>query len=198
MLLNFSFSGHVSPQWPCKPSVEFQVGNAGEGKLLAENPSMDGTIWSPQSFDVQGWEMLPASLSVIDLEIWSTETCTHSTEFSLPPHDHFQLQTHNLSHFSLFPASRFLHPFSLGPLCLICLIWMICIQISPVLSFRSQAHRQLLLMQGHQSPSSFPYLMIFIHHRRGEKLAAAQFGKIDWYQFKHNPAKYTDFNFPPK
>lgn len=32
----------------------------------------------------------------------------------------------------------------------------------------------------------------------GEKLAAAQFGKINWYQFKHNLSKYTDFNFPPK
>lgn len=44
----------------------------------------------------------------------------------------------------------------------------------------------------------FSYLMIFIHHRMGEKLAAAQFGKINWYQFKHNLTKYTDFNFPPK
>lgn len=44
----------------------------------------------------------------------------------------------------------------------------------------------------------FSYLMIFIHHHMGEKLAAAQFGKINWYQFKHNLAKYTDFNFPPK
>lgn len=44
----------------------------------------------------------------------------------------------------------------------------------------------------------FSYLMIFIHHRMGEKLAAAQFGKINWDQFKRNLAKHTDFNPPPQ
>lgn len=61
----------------------------------------------------------------------------------------------------------------------------------PVLSFPSQ-----VFVPRASLTSIFPNLMIFIHHRLGEELAGAQFGKINRDHFQDNPTEHMEFNVP--